>query len=70
MNLWYLFGGLFVLILAAPHLVRAGEALPKAAQNVIALILFAPVLLLMVWAVWFLFTGQVDPSFNNDYIRR
>lgn len=70
MNLWYFFGGLFVLILAAPHLVRAGEALPQIAQNAIALVLFVPILLLMGWAVWFLFTGQVDPSFNNDYIKR
>lgn len=70
MNLWYLFGGLFLLIFVAPHLLSACEALPQKAQNAIALVIFAPVLLLMVWAVWFLFTGQVDPSFNNDYIKR
>lgn len=70
MNLWYLFGGFFVFCIAAPHLIRACEALPQAAQNAIALVIFMPVLLGMVWAFWFMLTGQADPSVLGDYIRR
>ena len=70
MNLWYLFGGLFVLILAAPHLVTAIETLPKLIQNLITFVLLLSLLLAMAWAFWFMFTGQVDPSFSNDFIRR
>ncbi|AWY43846.1 hypothetical protein DKY63_29605 [Pseudomonas putida] len=70
MNLWYFFGGFLLLIFVANPLLSACEALPQKAQNAIALVIFTPVLALMVWAVWFMFTGQVDPSFNNDYIKR
>jgi hypothetical protein len=70
MNLWYLFGGIFAACICAPHLLDLLKKLPQTAQNIIAAILFAPMLLGMVWAFWFLFTGQVDPSFNSDYIKR
>lgn len=70
MNLWYFFGGLFVFMLAIQLLGKVAEALPQKGQNVVAFIMFLPVLLLMGWAVWFMFTGQVAPSFNSDYIKR
>jgi hypothetical protein len=70
MNLWYLFGGFIVFCIAAPHLIRASDVLPQAVQNAIALVIFLPVLLGMVWAFWFMFTGHADPSVLGDYIRR
>ena len=67
---WKLFSGCLIFIITAPYIKNAVEKSPKIIQTLFCSFLAAAISGLILFALWSLVTGKVDPQIANEVIRR